>query len=258
MAVEITRCKERQLLALVNSITEAGCGIDRVERAIDGVTDLLGGEVGGFNDVDFVERTLTGLMRPAVSPEVLGAVRRTLDKHPIVRHFVAHPQDRHPQRMSDRVTGRWEDHEVYSEVFRPMGTPHVVIIPLPWKLPLQTGSAYVVMRSGLDFTEKEMQLSCAIRAALQLLHQVDGTVAAAGRLEMLSNAERELVELIGRVLTTTEIAKHRNRSVATVRTQRANIYAKLGVHDRASIIRLMDCRPAMPRPVDRLREILGG
>ena len=78
----------------------------------------------------------------------------------------------------------------------------MVVIPLPWRLPLQTGSAYVVMRSGLDFTDKEMQLSCAIKAALQLLHQVDGTVAAAGRLEMLTVAERELVELTARGLTT--------------------------------------------------------
>jgi DNA-binding CsgD family transcriptional regulator len=255
MAGGIPHCKERQLLELVDLISSTCQGVTRIELVIDGVTALLDSEVGGFNDVNLVEGTAMVLMRPLVVADPSDAVRRTLAKQPVVQHYKRFPRDRYPQRLSDHVVGRWEDHEVYWELFKPMGTPHEVIIPLPWAIPLAAGSAYAVTRSGPDFTDKELRLACAVQAALQLLHQADGSITAARRLELLTETERELIELVGRGLTTVEIAQRRNRSVATVRTQRNNAYTKLGVHDRQSIAKITGYGATVPLPVDRLREI---
>jgi DNA-binding CsgD family transcriptional regulator len=222
---------------------------------IDGVRDLLDAEVGGFNDVDLLEHRATVLMRPPVVPDPSARVQRTLDIHPIIVRYRTHPEDRYPKRLSDHVYGRWADHAVYKEVFEPMGTPHQIVIPLPWKEFLSHGSGYAVTRGGSDFRDDHLQFSCFIQIVIRLLHAGEAALTAVGRLELLTESEREVIELIARGITTPTIAVRRNVSVATVRRQRSDAYAKLGVHDQATIARLLGYGALVPRPADRIREI---
>lgn len=53
-----------------------------------------------------------------------------------------------------------------------------------------------------------------------------------------------------------EIAARSDRGVVTFLCAGVVGFALDRVHDRASIIRLMGYPPTMPRPVDKLREIL--
>jgi DNA-binding NarL/FixJ family response regulator len=55
-------------------------------------------------------------------------------------------------------------------------------------------------------------------------------------LAVLTTAEREVVELLARGMSTAAVARVRRRSVATVARQIASAYAKLGVRSRAELV----------------------
>lgn len=58
-----------------------------------------------------------------------------------------------------------------------------------------------------------------------------------GDLELLSNRELEVLELIGRGFNTSEIAERLNVSVKTVETYKANLKTKLNLKDSSELIR---------------------
>ncbi|RMD61010.1 MAG: DNA-binding response regulator, partial [Planctomycetota bacterium] len=65
----------------------------------------------------------------------------------------------------------------------------------------------------------------------------DGQTRAASRLEALSPRELEVLRLIGRGLTRSEIAQTLHRSPKTVDAHREAIMRKLDIHDRAALVR---------------------
>jgi DNA-binding CsgD family transcriptional regulator len=247
-----------RLTDLIDALDGVAGAVPRIELMIDGIRDLLDAEVCGFNDVDLLGARATVLMRPAVVPDASARVQRTLARHPIIVRYQTHPEDRYPKRLSDHVDGRWADHEVYKELFEPMGTPHQIVVPLPWKGTTPSeGSGYAVTRSGSDFQDDHLRFACVIQIAIRLLHAGDPALTPAGRLETLTESEREVIELVARGIATPAIAVRRNVSVGTVRKQRNQAYAKLRIHDRTTVARLLGYGPAVPRPADRLREIFG-
>jgi DNA-binding CsgD family transcriptional regulator len=245
-----------RLADLIDALDETSAVVPRLELMIDGIRDLLDADVGGFNYVDLADRRHSVLLRPAVIPDASARGQRVIDTHPIIVRYRTYPQDRDPKRLSDHVYGRWMDHEAYKELFEPMGTPHMIAIPLPWKERNPScGSAYAVTRAGSDFQDDHLRFASVIQIAARLLHTGEPVLTATGRLELLTESEREIIELIARGITTPVIAVRRNVSVATVRKQRSNAYAKLNLHDRPSIARLLGYRGVIPRPADRIREI---
>src|SRR5690242_17712211 len=60
----------RRLEDLLDAVDECRAAVLRVELMIDGIRELLDAEVSGFNDLDFVDRRHTTLLRPAVLPDV--------------------------------------------------------------------------------------------------------------------------------------------------------------------------------------------
>jgi DNA-binding CsgD family transcriptional regulator len=249
-------CRLRRLADLVDALDEIGGAVPRTELMMDGIRDLLDAEVGGFNDLDLVDHRHTTLLRPAVIPDASVRGQRIMDTHPIIVQYRTHPEDPYPKRLSDHVRGRWIDHEAYKVLFEPMGTPHMIAIPLPWKGgPIWCGSAYAVTRAGSDFQDDHLRFAHVIQIAVRLLHAGEPALTAVGRLELLTESEREVIDLIARGITTPAIAVRRKVSVDTVRKQRSNAYAKLGVHDRTTITRLLGYSGVVPRPADRIREI---
>jgi DNA-binding NarL/FixJ family response regulator len=70
----------------------------------------------------------------------------------------------------------------------------------------------------------------------EFVHTPDASTAAPPGFETLTEREREVLELIGKGLSNTEIASSLFLSLATVKTHVNRLFAKLGVRDRAQAV----------------------
>ena len=252
----------RVLLDLLSAAVAAPTATSRLELLVDGFTAVLGGEVGGFNHVDLDAGRATVLMRPRVVSDPVGALQDAFREHPVVQYY-RRSNSTAPCVLSSCGMGRWRrwaDHPAYSALFRPMGTPHEIVIPLASSA-VRRGSAYAVTRSGTDFGARELDVSHACQELLRVLHHHDRELTAAGRIALLTGAERTVLELYGLRLSEAQVAAHRRSSRATVHTQIRVGCAKLGVsgpHRARALARVFGHLPPGPMPVDRLARLLDG
>lgn len=137
----------RSLLDLLDSVVHAPSAPARLVLLIDGVTGVLEGEVGGFNYVDAVEGRAVVVMRPQVVPDPVGDLQHEYRQHPIVIHY-QQTQAAEPQMLTACSMGRWarwRDHPTYSALFKPMGTPFEIVIPVQWSDPNPRVAAELIL-----------------------------------------------------------------------------------------------------------------
>ncbi|MEU7747814.1 helix-turn-helix transcriptional regulator [Nonomuraea sp. NPDC049158] len=198
-----------------------------------------------------------------VPVDLLAAV---MDEHPLVRHYLDHPGDVSPRRISDCLAERaWRSHRVYRELFVPMRARHQLAIVVGTWLP-SGGRGWAVNRSGHDFSQTHVEVARALQPVLTLLDRIyaPGALGAPGspesqgvsrsagmpgtsgvtpegdsaqRDEMrlragLTSRELDMITLVARGLSAQQIACLRRISVRTVRKHLENVYGKLGCHDR--------------------------
>ncbi|MGH3901604.1 MAG: hypothetical protein ACRDTA_25790, partial [Pseudonocardiaceae bacterium] len=116
-----------------------------------------------------------------------------------------------------------------------------------------------VTRSGNDFGDRELDIAHACAAMLKILHSSDGSLEAAGRLELLTLAERYVLDLYGMGLSVRKIAEHRGTTIETVRTQLKNGCSTLQLAGRSrklAIARVLGYAPPPALPADRLARLL--
>lgn len=250
----------RALLELLSAAATSPTAMSRLELLVDGFTAVLDGEIGGFNHVDVGAGRAMVLMRPQVVLDPTGALQDAFREHPVVRHY-NRSGSMAPCVLSSCRMGRWRrwvDHPTYSALFRPMGTPHEIVIPLG-PIGGRRGSAYAVTRNGTDFGTHELSIGHACQELLRILHDHDRTLAAVGRTALLTVAERSVLELYSMRLTEAQIAAHRGTSRETVHTQINTGCAKLEIFGRyrpRTLARVFGHLPAMPTPTDRLARLL--
>jgi DNA-binding CsgD family transcriptional regulator len=235
----------------------------RLELLVDGFVDLLDGEIGGFNCVDRYQERAVVLMRPQVVDDPIGDLQRGFLEHPVVRHY-RRSGSSCPTILSSCAMGRWRrwmDHPTYATSFRPLGTPHEIVIPVPWPSHPSSTAAYAVTRSGSDFDDRQLNAAFAAQRLLHVLHDSDPQIASTGRLDLLTAAERNVLALYGMRLTEAQIAENRGTKVATVHAQLRTGSAKLELHGRSrrrDVARIFGYLPPGPLAVDRLARILDG
>jgi DNA-binding CsgD family transcriptional regulator len=253
------------LLELIEAAVAATSEEERINLLIDGFRAVLHGEVGGFNHVDVVRGRAVVVMRPQPPglPDPSGSVQRTLEKHPVIKEYRRNPAPV-PLVLSKCPMGgcrRWEDHPTYKEVFGPMGTPHLITVPLPWDTGIfQIGAGFAVTRSGRDFKQPELHIA---RVAAQLLRVLTNAGAAPGptaRLDLLTTAERRVLARYGYGLRPTEIAEILGRSPETIRAQlraaSATLQLRGGPGRQEEVARILGHLPPRPLPADELRRII--
>ena len=74
-----------------------------------------------------------------------------------------------------------------------------------------------------------------------------------GRLNILSDREIEVLALMGQGYRTREIAEKLSRSISTINRHRESIGEKIGVTDRAKLIRLANIAVLQPEDAQRIR-----
>ena len=114
-------------------------------------------------------------------------------------------------------------------------------------------------RSGRDFDDRELDVAGALQQLLRVLHLTDRSVAAAARTELLTAAERNVLQLYAMRLTEAQIAEHRRSSPATVHAQLRAGCTKLELAGRdrhRGLARVFGYLPSAPLAADRLARVL--
>ena len=134
---------------------------------------------------------------------------------------------------------RWHATGMYSDVCRPQGFEHVLLLYLPEPPGRVTGPGrtvrlYCYRGSGLDFSERDRALLVLLRPHLyQAYLDVERRHHPVPRLTPRQN---DLLRLLAAGHTNTQIARQLGISEGTVRTHLENIYDKLGVSSRTAAV----------------------
>lgn len=159
--------------------------------------------------------------------------------YPLARHYADRP-DRDPV-TAGRVAGRsWSGSQTAQLLDELLDVDHVLGIPLPRSTTPVTGC--MVYRSGRDFTDDELRLAeqlqpllAAVEQQRQLLRRLDAPSEEAADVALTAR-ETTVLLLLGDALTALSIGRRLGISERTVHKHIANIYRKLGTHDRVSTV----------------------
>jgi DNA-binding CsgD family transcriptional regulator len=183
-------------------------------------------------------------------PEYSRAVERasdTLADNPLPAYWTSSPAPS-PSRVSDHLSRKaWFGTATYGEVLRPMGTPHMLGVPL--RDASAGGPSCAVSRSGSDFSARDLDVATALQAALVVAHRQVDRAAGAGSRQVpgsgalaedaaatLTAREVEVLQSLSAGRTAQAIARRLDVSLGTVRKHLEHVYRKLGVQDRLSAV----------------------
>jgi DNA-binding CsgD family transcriptional regulator len=219
---------------------------DPAQFAVEGAQQLLGllgAEVAAFTYLDLGSRRAQVLITPDV-PQYSGPAAHastTLHDNPLPAYW-ASSEAPAPSRVSDHLSARaWRGTATYSEVLRPMGTPHMLGVPLLDAA--RGGPSCAVSRSGRDFSARDVDVATALQAALLAVYtRVSAPVGAPSQPPRqvlgrgLTAREAQVLTLLSEGSTAWAIARRLQVSPATVRKHLEHLYRKLEVQDRLSAV----------------------
>jgi DNA-binding CsgD family transcriptional regulator len=175
---------------------------------------------------------------------------RIVDEHPLCRHHQAYA-DFSATRLSDVISRpRLVNSRVYAEWFRPLGIEAELEVGIT-RSRTRTRN-FVLDRAHGDFSVRDRAVLEFVRPHLRRIYEMTELRRAAGAsqpddVDRLTAREAEILELVAAGLTNAAIAERLWVSPGTVKKHLENVYAKLGVANRAAaVIRIA----STPRGVD--------
>ncbi|GLY93936.1 helix-turn-helix transcriptional regulator [Actinoplanes sp. NBRC 103695] len=253
----------RRVLDLAVALVD-GLPVDGYQAMIAGqLNECLRGTatlfMNGFNPA---ARTITGVAcAPTEVATIPWAERARVygAEHPLAHAFAAMRSPR-PLTVSDVVaSSAWRATQTYDSCDQDLdgGTRHLAI-PLP--TPIGIATAFIICRSGRDFTDRERDLAAAIQplvigvsrqlAETRRLLDPPGTPTPEADFG-LTPRELTVLALLGEGLSTAAVARRLLISGHTVNKHLENAYRKCGTRDRlATLLLLRRTRvlpPAAPR-----------
>lgn len=144
-------------LALVQRCADAP-GIDAFQEAALDVIDLIPGVMSIYNDIDLVEREVSGFSRPAFEDREAQerTFNRLMHQHPVIAHM-SETGDTAPLAISDCLSfDEFSRLEIYREFFAPLGIVDQIAVGLPSSAEFVTGMA--VSRATVGFDQRARAL----------------------------------------------------------------------------------------------------
>jgi DNA-binding CsgD family transcriptional regulator len=248
----------RQVLDLAVALVD-GLGGDDYPTMIAGqVNECLRGTatlfMNGFNPS---ARTITGVAcAPGEVATIPWAERARVygAQHPLAHVFAA-TRDPSPLTVSDVVApSAWRATQTYDSCDQDLdgGTRHLAI-PLP--TPVGVATAFIVCRSGRDFTDRERDLAAAVQplvigvgrqlAEIRRLRESAGAPAPGADLG-LTPRELAVLALLGDGLSPAAVARRLLISGHTVNKHLENAYRKCGTRDRLATLLLLRRTGVLP------------
>ena len=171
-------------------------------------------------------------------PELERDFDTALIHHPLIRWFaVADSMAAMSIGRVPRILLTAESQRVVAQYLAPIGMEEQLSIP--YRLGSRHHRAFVLARSGGDFSDGELELARQLQPLFRLLDRQYAELARLpGEREDLSLTGRELavLRLLADGLTASAMARRLEISPRTVHCHLAHIYQKLGVNDRLKAI----------------------
>ena len=234
----------RDLRAALEFVETAWALADRqafTPQTLAALNELIPCDDVGYSDIDRVRRRILDYVG---TEEGDGdgdhePFWRIVDEHPLCRHHQAYA-DFSATRLSDVISRpRLVNSRIYAEWFRPHGIAAELEIGIT-RSRTRTRN-FVLDRAHGDFSLRDRAILELIRPHLRRIHEMTELRRAAGAsqpddLERLTAREAEILELVAAGLTNAAIAERLWVSPGTVKKHLENVYAKLGVANRAAAV----------------------
>ena len=242
--VDVPQLADADRRAVLDAAAHLSHCTDPAQFAVEGAQQLLGlldAEVAAFTYLDLGSRRAQVLITPDV-PQYSGPAAHastTLHDNPLPAYW-ASSEAPAPSRVSDHLPARaWRATATYTEVLGPMGTPHMLGVPLLDAA--RGGPSCAVSRSGRDFSARDVDVATALQAALLVVYtRVSAAVGWCSPRPVLAREltarEVEVLTLLSEGSTAWAIARRLQVSPATVRKHLEHLYRKLEVQDRLSAV----------------------
>ncbi|MEU6377125.1 LuxR C-terminal-related transcriptional regulator [Streptomyces sp. NPDC046909] len=219
--------------------------------------DLIGGEALIYKLDDWSESGGTLGLSPGVGPEfdalgdeAMGLLRAG---YPFAQLYGASP-DRAPVTARRAAGRRWSASRTARLIDDIMDVDHALGIPLPRSKAPITGC--IVYRSGRDFTDDEVSVAGRLQpllAGIEQQRQLLQRVFVPGADDAgLTPRESTVLLLLGDALTAAAMGRRLGITERTVHKHVANIYRKLGTHDRLGTVLRAQQLGLVPAPAASL------
>ncbi|GAA4587474.1 hypothetical protein GCM10023107_06140 [Actinoplanes octamycinicus] len=249
----------RRVLDLAAALVD-GLGVDSYPATIAGeLNGCLRGHATLFmNGFDPAARTIAGVACAPVEVATIPWAERARvygAEHPLAHAFA---QRRHPGPLtvSDVVAASaWRATQTYDSCDHDLdgGTKHLAI-PLP--TPVGVATAFIVCRSGRDFTDRERALATEVQplligvarqlATTRRLREATGPAEVAPADLGLTPRELAVLALIAEGRSTADVAVRLMISGHTVNKHLENAYRKCGTRDRLGTVLLLRSLGILP------------
>lgn len=209
------------------------------------IPPFFNADIAAVNTADFTQSSVHAIARNRRPGhfDTDPAMSRLIREHPVLDHY-RRTNDRSPQIVSHFITQtKWRSTGLYCEVFRPLGTPHQMLVPMTTEF-THAGVGLSLNRTR-DFSQHDGDLAQALQFAILALHRVaSATLPPVSSIEAvidrhrLTPREGEVLQCLVTGASVHAIAHSLRISAGTVRKHLEHIYAKTETHDRLLLARM--------------------
>ena len=195
---------------------------------LEGLRALIPCELLTYWEVDPITGAATALVFPAdaMFKGAEHAWADTIEDDPFIRRYVERG-DGSAARLSDLVD---------DETPRSKLSAFVEDDPLPG-LPVMARPRISLFRRGADFSDRDRELLDAARGPVaRLRRSLEGRAREPTLAARLTRREREVIGLVAQGCADAEVGRRLGISRRTVGKHLENVFAKLGVHNRAEAV----------------------
>jgi DNA-binding CsgD family transcriptional regulator len=204
-------------------------------ETLEALATLIPCDAIGYTEIDRVNRRILDYVGDDDEDDD-DLFWQIVDEHPLCRHQQAYA-DFSALRLSDVVPhAQLVRSRVYAEWFAPAGVVAELEVGITRSRALTRN--FVLSRASGDFSGRDVAVLALVAPHLgriHELHRLRGAVEPSG-LERLTPREGEVLELVAAGLTNAGIAERLWISPGTVKKHLDNVYAKLGVTNRAAAV----------------------
>ena len=205
-------------------------------ETLEALAELIPCDMIGYCDIDRVNRRILEYVGNDSDDDDDDLFWQTVDHHPLCRHQQAYA-DFSAKRLSDLVSpARLVHTRAYAEWFAPAGVVAELEVGISHSRARTRN--FVLSRMQGDFSDRDVAVLQLVAPHLERVHemqQLRGAIEPA-EVELLTTREGEVLELVAAGLTNAAIAERMWISPGTVKKHLDNVYAKLGVRNRAAAV----------------------
>ena len=202
-------------------------------ETLEALAELIPCDLIGYAEIDRVNRRILEHDGDGGAEELFWQI---IDVHPLCHHQQAYA-DFSAMRLSDVVSrAQLVRTRVHAEWFAPVGVVAELEVGLARSRKLTRN--FVLSRTSGDFSDRDVAVLQLVAPHLARIHELSrlrGAVEPDER-ERLTAREAEVLELVAAGLTNAAIAERLWISPGTVKKHLDNVYAKLGVANRAAAV----------------------